>query len=209
MGNNQSYFEEINNPMKAYLLGFILADGYIFDNKWGAGFRIEVAKKDEGILLMMNGFFGGNTNVIYRQSRGSCYLTIKGKEFYANLKEYFDKRDSGELFRYCNELNRYMVLGLSDGDGCVFVSNKAIGWSFISKSEKFMVNFYNYLRIASDVDFMPPYKTKQNIWGLKVHGNIKARKFLSWLYQDTRIMGLLRKRKIWEDHNGESSLEAI
>lgn len=121
---DRDYFTEIDTPAKAYILGFLIADGHINKN----GYKLEVSiKEDDADLLqaiademgcdaplktMTNSYDGS------RMKR----LHLCGKQLVADLNGlglFHDKSKTAVYPSIPSELESHLVRGLWDGDGHV------------------------------------------------------------------------------------------
>lgn len=121
---NRDYFAEINTPAKAYILGFLIADGHI--NK--SGYKVEVSVKEEDAQLlaaiadelgcdaplkpMTNSYDGSRMTRLYLCGR-------KLVEDLNRLGLYNDKSKTAVYPSIPAELEGHLVRGLWDGDGYI------------------------------------------------------------------------------------------
>jgi predicted DNA-binding protein YlxM (UPF0122 family) len=120
----EDYFESIDTPTKAYLLGFIFADG----NTFGTRFKMSLAEVDKYFLEMFKAEIEHTGDLYFeeveKEERQNMWsLTIYSKKMTDDLKRHGvieNKENRVEYPRYLpNELRRYFFHGLLDGDGCV------------------------------------------------------------------------------------------
>lgn len=123
-GTNRDYFAQINTPEKAYILGFLIADGHV--NK--TGYYVEVSLKEADVDLlsaisaemgcdaplgtMINGYDGS------RMRR----MRLCGQKLIAdlnNLGVYHDKSTSATWPTIDPALESHLVRGIWDGDGWI------------------------------------------------------------------------------------------
>ena len=85
---NENYFKEINDPNKAYILGFIYADGSI--NRKNNQLTITIKKDDEEILLnIISEIYLCDRPIKYY--RGYSRLVISSKIIITYLKSTIDQ----------------------------------------------------------------------------------------------------------------------
>ena len=70
---NERYFKEIDTPEKAYILGFIAADGCVYRNT----LSIEVAEKDKSVLEFIKSQFGFDKELDTNIRKGKVYCKIR------------------------------------------------------------------------------------------------------------------------------------
>ena len=134
---NDNYFESINTPLKAYILGFIYADGWVIydEEKSNYEFGIMLQKSDKYVLEMIDNELGGTNLIIYNPPRVSI---IEGKQAHSNeayTLRVFSKKIVKDLISNGIEPNKskkdiYPIVstelffdflrGYVDGDGCFY-----------------------------------------------------------------------------------------
>lgn len=151
---NHNFFDKIDSPEKAYVLGFYIADGYI--TKSGViGFSLNI--KDEPILIKFKNLLCPNANIHYSDVRINkagiktnemCRLAFTSKHMVDTLnqygigynKTYLNKSITNLVPR---ELMWHFIRGYFDGDGMIGAYN-------VSKKHKCKngelrtYNFWNY-----------------------------------------------------------------
>ena len=205
------YFKNINTEDKAYILGFIVADGYISEDR----LCISLAIKDIDILYKIRKCFKSNQKFRYC-NRPNPYnknkicrmviLQISSREFVKPLlkmalhinKTYtLDKNILKFVPKY---LMRHFLRGYFDGDGNVCYGIK------YSSGIKYNINIcgnMNFLLNSFQIYF--PSKNKNKIyydkkskqmcvWKLSSKNNVE--KFLNYIYHNSNIF-LQRKYKIY------------
>ena len=136
---NKSYFEKIDTEHKAYWLGFIYADGYLYKEKY---VRIELASKDKKHLEKFRECLSSNIPIkesIHKESiiRGqsipestSNVFTISRKNIVQDLIKLGmpnkNKSLSDTLPKVPEEFKRHFFRGYFDGDGCICISTKNV-----------------------------------------------------------------------------------
>ena len=125
---NLRKFQEIDTEEKAYWLGFILADGYlnedrnflniklgIVDEKHLEKFATFMEEKDYKIKYDIGG--------AYTRDNPVCYIDYNSKELVADLKKWgiFQGKSGKEVpIDFIDDnLKKSYIRGLIDGDGCV------------------------------------------------------------------------------------------
>lgn len=138
---NSDYFHEINTPLKAYLLGFIYADGWISYNVENRNyeFGIELTEEDKYVLDLINNELGGKNKLIYtpakkvvingvESNRKPTYcLRVYCKELVFDLEKQgiMKNKTKNDSYPIVNDILFFDFLrGYIDGDGC-FYNNKA------------------------------------------------------------------------------------
>lgn len=145
---DEKFFENIDCPIKAYILGYIVADGCIRieKNKTTKRLRFNSSIDDSEVLLKIKELISPHTKITYYQSK---YKIIQGKEV-KNIKQGISfgivspkivdtlmykynivprKTYSKEIFNFKElpiEFYRDFVRGLFDGDGSISCKNVRI-----------------------------------------------------------------------------------
>ena len=136
---NEYYFDNIDTPNKAYLLGFLYADGCVNKNNT---ISFAVHQKDKEILEMYVSELKATNQITYVKNKPHVRLTFCSKHMcdtLINLGCGHNKTNSLE-FPAIPEIYKYdFIRGFMDGDGCISVINrgkyKSISLSFTGTLE--------------------------------------------------------------------------
>ncbi|HEY5268619.1 MAG TPA: hypothetical protein VII94_05880 [Candidatus Saccharimonadales bacterium] len=209
---NEHYFDIIDTEEKAYILGFIYADG---NNLFRTNrISIHLAKRDEEILKKMSHIFYGEEMLKYNKRKND-----KGQEFeYVKLNLYskhmsqhlatlgvVEAKSHKIIFpEWLNKtLYEHFIRGLIDGDGWIYLpkdnrDSPNVGLICTRQINDFLKNYFekelgikSYLVKAhkQDMDVMCEIRVK-NYHQCKI--------FLDWLYKDAAI-SLQRKYNLYQD----------
>ncbi len=143
---DDNLFNNIDDEFKAYILGFIAADGSI-DNK-NNKCVIEIHKKDIDILESIKSYICKDLNIYFRKNRETCSLTISSKQICKDLKRHLDliedynKCEDFSVPLLDRELRYHFIRGYFDGDGHIKYpkATKYPTCGITTSSEKF-INF--------------------------------------------------------------------
>lgn len=218
---NDNYFDIIDTENKAYLLGFLLADGYISGNRIRINnsiddieildlFRKEVtpeceikySNKQKGAILRKKQGTVGLTSIHMTQVLREKYDIIENKTNYSQFKFNFNTIPI--------ELQRHFIRGYFDGDGSVsFHPNKHntvfFNFSFVFNSEFFAKQiaeiFENLFQIKRVIYY---HKGKTcNYQSLRFNYNkrraFRIKEIYDYLYQDSSVY-LSRKKVKFEQY---------
>lgn len=196
---NENYFKQIDNQNKAYILGFIYADGSI--SKKGS-LTICLAEKDIEILYFIKNelCYGGNIIKKVIKNHNYSLLNITSKILTNDLltlgiihnKTY----NSKSLPKVTSELYHHMLRGYFDGDGSIYGNNK----------KTYIVNFSsNIFNLKEVKTFLIEKKIKSSNIRLRnkfsiysgmldIHGNIQIENLYNLLYNNS-IFCLKRKKE--------------
>lgn len=121
---NRDYFAEIDTPEKAYILGFLIADGHV--TKRGYGVQVSVKESDGDLLRVITQKIGCDaplkTTINHHDGSRMTRLSFYGKKLVADLNAlglYHDKSTTAIYPAVVPEFERHLVRGLWDGDGYI------------------------------------------------------------------------------------------
>ena len=143
-GCNEEYFDQIDSPNKAYLLGFITADGAVTcKNGIPRNCSIEIRDDDKDLVLFARQEINPNvaiTECNYKQKH-NVRVTFSSKKMCSSLAQYGIVPNKSKIIEKVpvelipKELLRFYFRGLIDGDGCVHKKGQV---SIYSGSYKFI-----------------------------------------------------------------------
>ncbi len=131
---NESYFENIDTPNKAYFLGFLAADGYINDKGCGQKYLgISIQERDRHILESFKKDIKFEGKVNFRAKRNinwqaTCSVTIVSDKLCNDLDKLgvTPRKSFTYTFPNFKQVPEHLILhfirGLFDGDGCITVN---------------------------------------------------------------------------------------
>lgn len=205
------YFSCIDSPEKAYLLGVLASDGNISANM----IRLRIHPKDiEMIHFMAKEINYLKEPRINKTSYGTLEagLSIRStlmKEDLFKLGFSHNKTYSDLFIPLSEELTRFYLLGLFDGDGSVFYTmvTTRTEHRFGETREKYRFSYTGntitgtkigeYLKTKGLDLKMYPLKKNPKICSLQVSRNSDMTTLYNYLY-DGHNLGLKRKRDIFE-----------
>lgn len=125
---DESYFDKIDSQEKAYILGFLYADGYVGDENTN-NIVVSVAEQDVDVLekIVENIKFTGELRVrnsyksSYKTSQRHFILNFSSKQMAYSLRElgfnYIKRNRASQLPNIEDFLIRHFIRGFFDGDG--------------------------------------------------------------------------------------------
>lgn len=158
---NESYFENIDTQNKAYILGFLMADGCVSktDKTQLSTNRliVSISKKDRQVLEFIKNelecdyeifdFIPSGTYANHEMSR----LSINSKQLCSDLAKYgiVPRKTGSESFPILDrEYQRHFIRGFLDGDGFVTNKGKAIGFC---SNRNMLTEILNVLKTEFDI----------------------------------------------------------
>lgn len=195
---NSEYFDNINTPNKAYILGLIYADGnnYIWGNKHC--FSLSLQEEDKSILERIRDEleYEGELQFVEISKKNPNHknaykLVITDEHMCNQLKKIGVVERKSLILTFPTflrpDLIRHFVRGYFDGDGCISRINKSKKWHTITAGTyEFCSSLSNILKsifIKNNVR-QPKQSIGKNTYTISTAANLSTYKFLSWLYQD-------------------------
>jgi hypothetical protein len=192
------YFKVIDTPMKAYLLGLLMADGWVA-GKPRLQLGLALRDYDRELVEILR-------DELAPQARLTSYLTREGNEmvvFKVGSAELMaDLAVHGIVQRksliaawpltVSTEHEGSFLCGMSDGDGSL-AQNPILHWSLVGGSHGFQTTLQERVMLHTGVKVGGPYpdRRKDNCWRVAVTGE-PVRALDAWMHRD--VPGLARKR---------------
>lgn len=221
---DEFYFETIDTEQKAYILGFICADGHVSTDT--NRLRITIATKDEDLLEKIKGCIPTDRD-ISRQTVKSQFSYGK-PIFYKSTIEYCSKimvntltskgldqnktcTLSSKIIEFIpKELIRHFLRGYFDGDG-----NVMYGYRY-SSGVKYCINICGNLEFLQNTfgKYFPTNnkyylnKGSKQCYSYKVSSKKGVEAFLSYLYDNSSIH-LNRKYLVYKNACGHVKSEEL
>lgn len=162
---NHHYFDNIDNPNKAYFIGFLYADGY----NSGSGFSVELQYRDKAVLYGFKNLLDYNGDIkFYERSvspnnkSDTCKININGRYVSKKLSELGCVKNKSLILDFpdwiTEELFPFFLKGYIDGDG--WVQKYRIG---LMSTDKFCNGVKDYLKSH--------YNIESKVYNMKKHYN--------------------------------------
>lgn len=198
---NENYFEILNTPDKNYILGFIYADGSVFNNY----LSITLNRKDISVLEFIKTEIDYNGPIYIKNDY--CRLTISSKKIVSDLFKLGiieNKTYESKTLPLFNDmyLNSFL-LGFFDGDGSIFKSSKV-------KEYEYTINFSTNIYVLNEIKLI---LSRYNITSstirkrydneiscmMDIKGSLNLEKLLTLFYTDPPKYYFNRKRELFND----------
>lgn len=149
---NVEYFEQINTPNKAYLLGFITADGGVVNTSCS----IEVHSLDKEVLDFAKSEINPNATITVCNygKKDNVRVSFNSKKICSDLIQYGIIQNKSKIIKEVpinlipKKLLPFYFRGLIDGDGCIHKDGKI---SIYSGSKEFIKSVQSILVKEADV----------------------------------------------------------
>lgn len=166
---NEDYFKEIDTFEKAYWLGFIMADGYLCDNRLkpnkslAVSLRIRLSEEDKEHLEKLNESLSYNKPIkivknygVYKNCRDLAEFNLSSRKMVDHLYNHgltSGDKSCKEVLPTCintDELKKGFILGLFDGDGHITLTDKTTEWGIVS-SKEMLIEIKKFLEENLDI----------------------------------------------------------
>lgn len=195
---NSEYFDNINTPNKAYILGLIYADGnnYIRGNKHC--FTLSLQERDHDLLerVRQELEYEGELRFVPLHEQNNRYmnqytLVITDEYMCEQLKKIGVVQRKSLILKFPTflrpDLIRHFVRGYFDGDGCLsYDTSRNKEHTGVCGTFEFISSLSNILKsmFVNNHIYHPKQSGDSNTFVLETIGNLSSYKFLSWMYQD-------------------------
>lgn len=130
---NESYFENIDTPEKAYILGLLFADGSIvLDNDRQPSLKLELVETDVEILKRIQELLNSNGKLTYNKraerTNGTYSFSIRSQKIASDLSKWNivpNKTYAVDEIKIPEKFQEDYLRGYIDGDGSIYYSRNA------------------------------------------------------------------------------------
>lgn len=208
---NENYFEKINSSDKAYFLGFIMADGYIYkrtDNLYKFGIKIK--SSDDDIIKKFCTYINYPLNkIIYRnQTRKGTIselveIQINNQFFCSNLIKLgiVPKKSGKEIMPNCSGYEIDFIRGFIDGDGWIYrhicsTGQDRFSIGCCSSSLSILDSIQKYIKDNLDIEMH--ISERLGVYKCENASKYKVFKLLNRIYYDN-CLSLNRKNNLAQE----------
>lgn len=211
---NENYFDKIDTPDKAQILGFLYADGCISGN------HLMVALKSDDKQYLLDILTKFNAPHELLKFKPSWEHMGPNKTLIISKDQYFFQLNSRTLISACKkvgliprkswancsmpnenvlpkELRRYFIKGVLEGDGTIniskpwlgdghkrYIGKRQVGWC---GSFNLMIDIRNFIKQELDIETKLCSKKDSIIWSITYSRVNDVEKLLKWLYHDSQF----------------------
>ena len=190
---NEDFFDNIDSELKAYMLGFIIADGNvsIYNNQYSL--KIKIQYEDRYLLeRLLKELDCTNTinNDIYQKSPTSdniyrySYVSITSKhlvESLIKLKVIPAKTGYEELPYIPEKFVRHMIRGFFDGDGVACCTDKTKSFGFVGNGK--IIDQLKDILNWHDV-YAEPHWVTPNLYQMQTSSNKRLLNLYHYMYDN-------------------------
>lgn len=208
---NEHFFDFIDNELKAYLLGYLFADGFVGDEKYNN--IVFSQKKDdmEAVELFKKSIeYTGDLRIFqptegsFENSQEHAVVNFSSVHMANKLRNYGLSKKEG--YRSFPELDpvlmRHFIRGFFDGDGSITLTKAYYkdkiyyGGALDIIVNKNLVDFF--LNLFSDVHFTIDQSKTEYMVYLKSHSKKATKFFYEYFYKNSKYFLSRKKRKFDE-----------
>lgn len=177
---DDTYFENIDNEEKAYILGFIYADGYISTDK--KALCIELNSKDIDILIKIKNLLKCKTEIRSYPQKDSVRLNVCSKKIVNDLYKLGVTKNKTKIIKLPllrDDLYRHFFRGYCDGDGHIGFKRVNI----VTGSENFYNDILYFLKNKFNEEINS--RKEKNYWLIDLYRRNLS--IIEWMYSDSKI----------------------
>lgn len=195
---DETFFENIDTEIKAYVLGFAYSDGYISEKHNEVVWTIQ--ERDIDILEKIKKALNYDKEIINVEYKKQVKLNFKSKKMTEDLVKLGCIQAKSLIKKFPTEIDkevfRHFLRGYFDGNGSImFMNEKYLKVSIVSSFD-----FIEGLAKFIDEELGIKYKIrtcgkKKLNKTLNINGGLQALKLLEYMYEDSTIFGNRKKEK--------------
>ena len=206
---NEHFFDKIDTRNKAYVLGFLYADGY--NNRINNTIVLSLNRKDEEVLLKIRGAVDSNKPLYHHDyihsdgvERHMSELTFASKHMCEQLEKWGMTQAKTFTIDFpdflSDDLVSHFIRGYFDGDGCVSETKDLTRRPGVKcpitmmSSMQLCMHMQEYLLKNQNIDFKVNHPTGHSELNGIIRSSSKENiiKFINYIYKDA---DLYMKRK--------------
>jgi intein-encoded DNA endonuclease-like protein len=211
-----TFFKEINTEEKAYWLGFLYADGSMYNQKYHNMIGLTLSIKDEQHLRKFKSILGSEHKLSYHQP-GCASFVINNQEMFEDLNRLGCVERKSFTIQFPTEkmvpqkLIHHFMRGFFDGDGCITyhlnTKQNLIKWKFsMSVPHDFGIVYGKYMLSSCGIDvhlYLDP-RISQPLYSLEAAGSRpeKLMKIYDFLYKNATLYLERKKEKFIQIKEG-------
>ena len=208
---NEYFFDIIDNELKAYLLGYLFADGFVGDEKYNNIVFSQKKEDAEAVKLLKKSIeYTGDLRIFkprissFENSSDQVAINFSSMHMANTLrncglskKEFYDK-----FPKLNNVLMRHFIRGFFDGDGSITLTRSTYkdkiyyGGAFNIIINKKLVN--SFLNLFNEIHFTIDQSKTDYMVYLKCNSKKSIKLIYNYFYKDSKYF-LSRKKKKFDE----------
>lgn len=208
---NEYFFDIIDNELKAYLLGYLFADGFVGDEKYNNIVFSQKKEDAEAVKLLKKSIeYTGDLRIFkprissFKNSSDQVAINFSSMHMANTLrncglskKEFYDK-----FPKLNNVLMRHFIRGFFDGDGSITLTRSTYkdkiyyGGAFNIIINKKLVN--SFLNLFNEIHFTIDQSKTDYMVYLKCNSKKSIKLIYNYFYKDSKYF-LSRKKKKFDE----------
>lgn len=208
---NEYFFDIIDNELKAYLLGYLFADGFVGDEKYNNIVFSQKKEDAEAVKLLKKSIeYTGDLRIFkpkissFENSSDQVAINFSSMHMANTLrncglskKEFYDK-----FPKLNNVLIRHFIRGFFDGDGSITLTRSTYkdkiyyGGAFNIIINKKLVN--SFLNLFNEIHFTIDQSKTDYMVYLKCNSKKSIKLIYNYFYKDSKYF-LSRKKKKFDE----------
>ena len=197
---NELLFNKIDTKEKAYIIGYSLADAYVSNNVIEFGCQIADKELLNFIAEYVQGPSVTEDLTLDKEARRfpRARLHIYNKNIVIDFNKHMSQKETKRVPIINKELERYLIQGFFDGDGCVtwgIRKDRDRVWQKISftSQETVLIGIQNILLKQGISSAIKPKSGGEKVSVMEFASKEVVLKFLDYIYPDESFIILKRK----------------
>lgn len=215
----EDYFETIDTPTKAYLLGLIFTDGSVTEEKERQNqLRLELKASDVDLLEKYRTELGITSKLTYsKRGKSESFLsTVRSDKIVKDLNKYGIVKNKTYVTKHLPEISplfeKDFLRGLIDGDGSIYPNQNYYRINFTSYSKEICEDFIQLCEKVSKIPIKTHPSKNGNSYRVTLVQKELVKKLITSCYKDAE-MYLSRKyiiaTNIFENKNEEDIVQTV
>ena len=187
---DEHYFDSIDSIEKAYILGFIAADGNVNKPKnENSSMRLTIEINEDDIEVLEK--FNINNTISRNKKKKSVYMCVCSDNVCNKLISYGIVQRKSLILKFTPNLREdlvsHYIRGYFDGDGCISINNEKYNRITMIGTFDFLTELANKINIPV---YINPIK---NVFELRIDKQEFVKKFYDYIYYNHNGYYLQRK----------------
>lgn len=201
---DEEFFDNIDTPYKAWLLGFLLTDGSVRDSRGCCQIRLEIQSSDRKVLedMKLNLKLDSKIYLDNREKSECVGICFTCKHMFNTLSQYgiVPRKtyitNSLNIEKIPKHLQRDFIRGVFDGDGGITFTNNVndVSVDFVSYFKTSVEEFQSFIDCQINKDIPTKIRDGGNKYRCTWRGRKQVLKILSYLYDNVDSDAFLQRK---------------